>query len=164
MPKLVLRLRALKPMPGPDIVAPRHVVDLGGRSHSGPTPSPLARWSAVVASALDPCLLIDAHGRLISISAAAGELLGCGVDGTVGRPLLDLIDLLDFDTGASGPDYAQRLAPLVVLRPATGLVRSLLRVRHPAGGVRTVDAAAAPLHDAAGQVIGSLTLLARLGA
>jgi PAS domain-containing protein len=161
MQTLLLRLQPLAQAQGPEIVAPRHVVDLGARPRSASTP--LARWSAVVAAAQDPCLLLDRQGRVISMSGEAGELLGCGSAGTVGRRLLDLIDLLDFDTGASEPDYAERVAPLAVLRPGTGLIRSLLRVRHPVGGVRTVDAAAAPLHDGEGHLIGSLTLFALLG-
>ena len=162
MPKLVLRLHALPT--GILRETPRHVVDLGGRPRSGPTSTPLARWSAVVASAADPCLLLDAHGRVVSLSGAAGELLGCGTEGVSGRAFLPLIDLLDFDTGARDPDYALRVAPLAVLQPEAGLVRSLLRLRHPDGTVRTVDAAGSPLHDAAGQLIGSITLFSPLGA
>src|SRR4051794_7524093 len=162
MPKLVLRLRALPPA-RPEVVAPRHVVDLGGRAHLAPTPTPLARWSGVVATSHDPCLLLDGHARVVSLSAAAGELLGCGIEAVAGRPLLALIDLVDFDTGASAPDYAQRVAPLAVLRDGVGLIRSLIRVRHPAGALRTVDAAGAAVHDADGRVIGSVTLLAPLG-
>jgi PAS domain S-box-containing protein len=162
MAKLVLPLRRLPPS-RPHVLPPRHVVDLGGLGRPAPTPTPLARWSGVVATAHDPCLLLDLHGSIVSLSAAAGELLGCGIEAVAGRPLLALIDLVDFDTGASAPDYAQRVAPLAVLQDGVGLVRSLLRVRHADGTVRTVDAAGSPLHDADGQRIGSVTLLASLG-
>jgi len=163
MPKLVLRLHAL-PAVRPEVVAPRHVVDLAGRARSAPTPTPLARWSGVVATAHDPCVLLDANGRVVSLSPTAADLLGCGIEAVAGRPLLTLIDLVDFDTGASAPDYALRVAPLAVLQAGAGLVRSLLRVRHADGTVRTVDAAGSPLHDADGGLIGSITLLAPLGA
>jgi PAS domain-containing protein len=163
MPKLVLRLRAL-PTGTVRQTGPRHVVDLASRTRPTPTATPLARWSGVVATASDPCLLLDAQGRVVALSASAGELLGCGIEAVSGRPFLPLIDLLDFDTGASSPDYAQRVAPLAVLQPGAGLVRSLLRVRHPDGVVRTIDAAGSPVHDVDGRLVGSITLFSPLGA
>lgn len=165
MPKLVLRLHALPTGTLTDSAKPRHVVDLGDRDRHGPAPTPttLARWSRVTVTAHDPCLLLDAQGRVVSMSPSAGQLLGCDGDGVIGRHLLDLINLLDFDTGASAPAYAQRVAPLAVLEHGAGLVRNLMRLRHADGQVRTIDAAGAPLHDADGRLVGSLTLLARLG-
>jgi hypothetical protein len=71
-----------------------------------------------------------------------------------------VLDLVDFDTGASRPDYAPRIAPLAVLSPGSGLMRSLLRVRHKDGTRLTVDASSAPLHDARGTTIASVTFLA----
>jgi PAS domain-containing protein len=164
MPKLVLRLQALPSGTLKDSAAPRHVVDLGEHARPvAPTPTPLARWSRVTATSHDPCLLLDDQGRVVSISAAAGHLLGCGSEGVIGRHLLGLLDLLDFDTGASAPDYAQRVAPLAVLKEGAGLVRSLLRVRQLDDRPHTLDAAAAPLHDGDGRLVGSLTLFAPLG-
>ena len=165
MPKLLLRLHALPKGTLGDSAAPRHVVDLGDhpRAAAGLTPTTLARWSRVTATSHDPCLLLDGEGRVVSMSPTAAQLLGCGSDGVVGRQLLPLLDLLDFDTGASTADYAQRVAPLAVLKEGAGLVRSLLRVRHADGQVRTLDAAGAPLHDADGRLVGSLTLFAALG-
>lgn len=165
MPKLVLRLQALPKGSLGDSAAPRHIVDLGhgGRPAATPTPTTLARWSRVTATSHDPCLLLDDQGRAVSVSATAGLLLGCAGDGVMGRHLLAILDLVDFDTGASAPDYALRVAPLAVLEHGAGLVRSLLRVRHADGQVRTLDAAAAPLHDADGRLVGSLTHFAPLG-
>ena len=165
MPKLVFRLQALPTGTLADSAAPRHVVDLGERARSlaGPTPTTLARWSRVTATSHDPCLLLDDQGRVVSMSPSAGKLLGCPTEAVVGRHLLPLLDLLDFDTGASAPDYAHRVAPLAVLENGAGLVRSLLRVRHADGQVHTLDAAGAPLHDADGRLVGSLTLFSPLG-
>jgi PAS domain-containing protein len=165
MAKLVLPLRALPKGSLGDSAAPRHVVDLGDRDRhvATPTPTTLARWSRVTATSHDPCLLLDDQGRVVSISPSAARLLGCSGEGVIGRHLLPLLDLLDFDTGASGPDYASRVAPLAVLQEGAGLVRSLLRLRHADGRVQTLDAAGAPLHDADGRLVGSLTLFASLG-
>lgn len=166
MPKLILRLEPLAEDDGP---APtRHVVDLGDHGRAATTTTPLARWSASVASAHDPCLVIDPQGRVLSLSAAAAELLGCSDGGVIGRQLLDVIDVVDFESGGSSPEYATRVAPLAVLSAGGGggrgwgLMRSLLRVRHPDEQRVTVDASAAPLHDAHGDLIGSVTFLARV--
>lgn len=156
--KLILRLERL-PGTTPE-AASRHVVDLAdnGRTPAGSTP--LARWSASVAAAHDPCIVVDAQGQVLSVSASAAELLGCSDAGVIGRALVEVVDLVDFETGASRPDYATRVAPLAVLTNANGLMRSLLRVRHRDGTLVTVDASSAPLHDVRGEIIGSLTFLA----
>ena len=169
VPKLILRL---EPLPGADepIGSNRHLVDLddrgrsvdlGDRARGGQaTSTPLARWSASVAAAHDPCLVIDARGQVLSLSASAAELLGCSDAGVIGRQLLDVVDLVDFETGGSRPDYATRIAPVAVLTAGAGLMRSLLRVRHRDGSRLTIDASSAPLHDVQGEVVGSLTFLA----
>jgi hypothetical protein len=74
--------------------------------------------------------------------------------------LREVVDLVDFETGSSNPDYSGRIAPLAVLTNSNGLMRSLLRVRHRDGSRVTIDASAAPLHDVRGDIIGSLTFLA----
>jgi len=156
--KLIMRLEAL---PGSDESgAGRHIVDLGDRSRTPAASTPLARWSASVAAAHDPCLVVDTQGQVISLSASAADLLGCSDAGVIGRRLTDVIDLVDFETGASRPDYAARVAPLAVLANGNGLMRSLLRVRHRDGSRVTIDASSAPLHDVRSEIIGSLTFLA----
>ena len=158
MSKLIMRLEAL---PGSDESgAGRHIVDLGDRSRTPAASTPLARWSASVAAAHDPCLVVDTQGQVISLSASAADLLGCSDAGVIGRRLTDVIDLVDFETGASRPDYAARVAPLAVLANGNGLMRSLLRVRHRDASRVTIDASSAPLHDVRSEIIGSLTFLA----
>jgi PAS domain-containing protein len=160
--KIVLRLRPL-PSPQPPPAQSPHVVDLGDHARAAVASTSLSRWSAAVAAAHDPCLLLDREGRIISISASAAALLGCHDGVVVGRPLLDVVDVVDFETGASGPDYAVRIAPLAVLAPDAGIVRALLRVRLPGGARATIDTAAAPLRDARGEVLGSMAFLAAVG-
>jgi PAS domain S-box-containing protein len=158
MSKLIMRLERL---PGEEETSDtRHVVDLGDRSRAPAASTPLARWSASVAAAHDPCLVVDTQGQVISLSASAAELLGCSDAGVIGRRLIDVVDLVDFETGASRPDYAARVAPLAVLAHGNGLMRSLVRVRHRDGNRVTIDASSAPLHDVRGDIIGSVTFLA----
>jgi PAS domain-containing protein len=136
--RLVFRLHRIEPRPA------RHVVDLAAAAH-------------------DPCLVLDAQGHVISLSVSAAALLGLAEVGVVGRPLLTVVDLVDFETGASDPDYASRVAPLAVLAADFGLMRSLLRVRHDDGSTVTLDTSSAPLHDVNGAVVGSITFFSRLG-
>lgn len=158
MTKLILRLERLQDA---DAAAPtRHVVDLGDHTRAAAASTPLARWIATVAAAHDACLVLDAQGQIMSLSAGAAELLGCSDAGVIGRKLLEVIDLVDFETGHAAPDYATRIAPLAVLVPTSGLMRSLLRVRQHDGPPLTVDASAAPIHDARGETVGSFTFFA----
>ena len=159
MTKLILRLERLEDAEGTPAPS-RHVVDLGDHSRAPAASTPLARWIATVAAAHDPCVVLDDDGQVLSLSTGAAELLGCSDAGVIGRPLLDVIDLVDFDTGGSSPDYAARIAPLAVLVHGSGLMRSLLRVRQSDGTRLTVDASAAPIHDVRGEIVGSFTFLA----
>jgi PAS domain S-box-containing protein len=158
--RLILRLERLQDGAGRPT---RHVVDLG--EHARPAPpatgsgAPLARWVAAAAAAHDACLVLDVDGRIASLSSAGAEMLGCSDAGVIGRRLLDVLDLVDFDTGEMRPDYAARIAPLAVLAPGSGLMRSLIRVAR-SGDRITLDASAAPLHDAQGVTIGSFAFLA----
>jgi PAS domain-containing protein len=165
--KLILRLERLadatangSAAPALDAAAGRahHVVDLGDHVRAPAASTPLARWIATVAAAHDSCLVLDADAQVLSMSVSAAELLGC-TEGVIGRRLLDILDVVDFDTGRSAPDYAPRIAPMAVLTAGTGLMRSLLRIRH-GDTVVTVDASAAPIHDASGTTVGSFTFFA----
>jgi len=165
--KLVLRLERLDDDDATD-VAPEcdapperalHVVDLGDHERAPVASTPLARWIATVAAAHDPCLVLDPEAQVLSMSVSAAELLGC-TEGVIGRRLLDVVDVIDFDTGRPSPDYAHRIAPIGVLNTGTGLMRSLMRIRQSDGVSVTVDAAAAPIHDATGTTVGSFTFFA----
>ena len=167
MTKIILRLERLAEeaadgsAPALDTQADRglHIVDLGDHMRAPVASTPLARWIATVAAAHDPCLVLDPEGQVLSMSVSAAELLGC-TEGVIGRRLLDVIEVIDFDTGRPSPDYAHRIAPVAVLSTGTGLMRSLMRIRQRDGMPVTVDAAAAPIHDATGATVGSFTFFA----
>lgn len=116
-------------------------------------------WYAVVASAAEPCLLLDVHGLVGAVSASFVRLFGLGsAEQVVGRGLLeDLLDLVDFSplAGRLGAAELQRIPPLQSLRSG-GLARGLIRVR-VGGVVRTVDAVTVPV-----QPDGSLTFFAEV--
>jgi PAS domain S-box-containing protein len=119
----------------------------------------LAHWQAAAESSNDACLVLDARGAVVSASPAAIEALGATGQPVRGRRLLDVIDVVDLDTGASHPDYAVRITPLATLG-GRGLMRSLMRLRTPDGSLVTLDSTSAPLHDADGATIGSISFFA----
>ena len=106
--------------------------------------------------------MLDQAGTVVAASAQAAELLGeFGADQVVGHHLLDVVDLVDFHGGPAGAVYTDRLAPLLAMAGDV-LTRGLLRVRFPDDTTRTLDAVAAPLHDASGAVVGTVAFLASI--
>jgi PAS domain-containing protein len=139
-------------------VATRRTIDVAASERMA-TATPLSRWSAAVAAAHDACFVLDVNGVVISISVAGVGLLGCGDSAIIGHHILDVVKLVDLETGAPNPSYAPRITPLVVLE-GSGLARSLMRVRHPDNTVVTLDSSSAPIHDVSAQLLGSVTFLA----
>ena len=122
----------------------------------------LGPWSKLVEDSQEPCVVLDPSGAVVAASGAAAELLGeFGPDQLVGHHLLDVVNLVDFHGGPAGAVYVDRLAPLLALAGNT-LARGLLRVRSPDDSTRTLDAVAAPLHNAAGEVVGTIAFLAAI--
>jgi hypothetical protein len=167
LPSLILRL---EPLDGPDdpIVLPRLSSEAEGATtitlpvHAGdrePAASALDRWVSTVALSTDACLVLDSAGLVVAISGAALELLGVGSGPTGGHHVLDVVPLVDLETGEPNPEYAPRITPLVVLESG-GLARSLLRVRHEDDAIVTLDTSSASIHDIAGTLAGSITFIA----
>jgi hypothetical protein len=117
------------------------------------------RWTATVATAAEPCLVIDASATILAISVSCCELFGLGkpVD-TIGHPLMATLRLIDFTAGAAELDESDvdKIPPLLAIR-SERLARGLLRVvPSPGEPPLTVDAITTPLQHADG-VAGSLT-------
>lgn len=137
----------------------RQLVDLSDARGGGVAFTPLARWIAAVAASHDACVVLDADGHVLSVSPSASELLGTAASGVIGRRLLEVVEIVDFDYGGAA-DYAARIAPVAVLNEGSGLMRSLMRVRLRDGSRVTLDTSSAPVHDATGRTTGSVTFLA----
>ncbi|WP_229067374.1 PAS domain-containing protein [Actinoplanes sp. DH11] len=123
--------------------------------------SSVERWSATVAIADEPCLVIDTNGLILAVSPSGSELLGLGKPAeALGRRLGEAIQLIDFTAGA-GPleePEAEKIPPLLAVR-SERLARGLMRVAPVAGeSPLTVDAVATPLLTG-DRVGGSLTFL-----
>jgi PAS domain-containing protein len=135
----------------------RRVVGIADRGTSVPDAA-LEPWNIAVAASPDACLVLDADGLVVTLSDEAADLLGTGDESVVGRPMLEIVDVVDLDTGASSPEYAPRIPPLAALS-GPGLVRSMLRIRHYDDTLVAIDCAAAPIHDGVGEVAGSISFL-----
>ncbi|MCY1141290.1 PAS domain-containing protein [Actinoplanes sp. Pm04-4] len=119
----------------------------------------LERWTATVASATEPCLIIDTTTAIAAVSASASELLGLGKPPEVlGQPLGSVLHLIDFTAVAAELEEsdADKIPPLLALR-SERLARGLLRVvPEPGETPLTIDAIATPLFDNE-RVAGSMT-------
>ncbi|MBL7261471.1 hypothetical protein [Paractinoplanes lichenicola] len=119
----------------------------------------LERWTATVAVAPEPCLIIDTSTAIVAVSVSGGELLGVGKPPEViGKPLGSVLHLIDFTAtaGELEDSDADKIPPLLALRTER-LARGLLRVLPGPGETPlTVDAIATPLFDNE-RVAGSMT-------
>lgn len=111
---------------------------------AGPRGS-LAPWLSVVQHAVEPCLLVDAEGRLSAISSSAALLLATTPAAAAGRPLERVLTVVDFT--ARGLPAIDLVTALPVLRSLTHQVlsRGLFRVRGVTGSALTFDMVATPL-------------------
>jgi hypothetical protein len=117
------------------------------------------RWTATVATATEPCLIIDTSTVIQAVSASCSELLGLGKPPeAIGQPLGAVLHLLDFTASARELEDsdAEKIPPLLAIR-SERLARGLLRVVTESDETPlTVDAIATPLLDGE-RVVGSMT-------
>jgi PAS domain-containing protein len=119
-------------------------------------------WARLAAGSADLVVALDGGGRVLAVSPSAAQLIaGPGGDRVAGRHLLDVLDLVDFNpTPGDASMYADRIPPLLAIA-SNALSRGLLRVR-TRGRTVTLDAVAAPLHDASGALVGAVCFLTSL--
>lgn len=169
MPRLILPLEPLDPVAqtGDEVDVPRlqRTVEVPGQLHDEIVvpDAALEPWVAATLASVEGCLVVDTDGLVVAVSDQAGELLGFGDEPVVGRRLLEVIEVVDLDTGASEPEYAVRIPPLATLA-GSGLARSMLRIRHYDDTLVSIDATSSPVHAATGEVAGSMTFLRELRA
>jgi hypothetical protein len=121
----------------------------------------LDRWSAVVAGAVEPSLVIDSDAMIVAASESCCELFDFGPPASaIGRFLLDgVLRFVDFTAarGELAEDEIDKIAPLLALSSGR-LARGLIRVQCGPGDndICTADAIATPLWQGT-TVAGSLT-------
>jgi PAS domain-containing protein len=123
----------------------------------------VAGWARLAGRSADLVVVLDVSGRVLAVSPSAAELVGDPDSAAaVGRHLLDVLDLVDFNPMPGDASmYADRIPPLLALA-SNALSRGLLRIR-TGGRTETLDAIAAPVHDSSGALVGTVAFLARLG-
>jgi hypothetical protein len=120
----------------------------------------MQRWTAAVADADEPCLVVDDKGTIMALSMFGGRLLG--IDPVVAEQpdsFIYMLPLVDF-TAASAPlaDAELALIPPVLAVTSGRLARGLLRLKTNGSNACTLDVIATPLRDN-GLVVGSLSFL-----
>lgn len=99
----------------------------------------VGRWAATVRASEEACLLLDADGRLVALSAPAADLLDLRADAATGSLLAEQLSFVDFSLAAlPTPEASEDLPPLRALRSG-GLARGLVRRRRTSGALTTYD-------------------------
>lgn len=130
---------------------------------------PLQRWSAAVADANEPCLVLDADAVIVAASASCAEMLGLGKPAggpaaAEGRKLREAVyPMVDFTAARAELDENEtHMIPPLLAISSGRMARGLIRVACPdTGYVSTLDAIATPLVNGP-DIVGSLTFFARV--
>ena len=110
----------------------------------------VAAWAKRVTEAQENCLLVDDRGRVQALSRGCTLLLDAGSGDALGRPLRELVSLVDFSAaGVPVEDPENHLPPLKSLRSGT-MARGLVRLRLAADVVTTYDVVGVPLDGGVG--------------
>lgn len=105
----------------------------------------VAAWAERVTEAQETALLLNERGRVVAISTGAALALNLDAAACLGKPLLDLVVLVDFSaTGVPIEDPDVQLPPLKALRSRT-MARGLIRLRLGRGVLVTYDCVGVPL-------------------
>lgn len=143
---------------------PHVELSISEASPTDPGESTLTRWAVAVATAEEPCLVLDADKMIVAASVSCGELIGLGdPDAAAGLPLREAVGhLVDFTSERQALDDSEvgKIPPLLAITSGH-LARGLIRVSSPRHDATTLDAIATPLF-AGDTVVGSLTFFLRI--
>lgn len=116
----------------------------------------LAAWYQVALSAIgDAVLTTDPAGRLTYLNPMAETLTGWSAPEALGRPLQEVLVLRHQATHLPVEPLVSRV---IASGPSRGLARDCLLIGRD-GAERLVDDSAAPVHDAAGALVGVVLVL-----
>ena len=107
-------------------------------------------WSRRITEAQETAVLLNDRGRVLAMSTGAALALGLDAAQAIGRPLRELLVLVDFSaTGVPVEDPEVQLPPLKALRSGS-MARGLVRLRLPGDVLVTYDCVGVPLAGGAG--------------
>jgi hypothetical protein len=102
-------------------------------------------WTRRITEAQETALLLNNRGRVVAISTGAALALNLDAATAVGKPLMELLTLIDFSaTGVPVEDPDVQLPPLKALR-SQSMARGLVRLRLRGGVLATYDCVGVPL-------------------
>jgi hypothetical protein len=102
-------------------------------------------WSLRITEAQETALLLNSRGRVVAISTGAALALSLDAANAIGKPLRELLTLVDFSaTGVPVEDPDVQLPPLKALR-SQSMARGLVRLRLKGGVLATYDCVGVPL-------------------
>lgn len=105
----------------------------------------VAEWASQITRAQETALVINDRGRVVALSTGCALALNLDVTTCIGKPLLDLVVLVDFSqAGVPVEDPDVQLPPLKALRSGS-LARGLVRLRLGRGVLGTYDVVGVPL-------------------
>lgn len=110
----------------------------------------IAAWAERVTEAQETVLVLNDRGRVVAISTGAALALNLDLSSCLGRPLLELVTVVDFtETGVPVEDPDVQLPPLKALR-SQSMARGLVRLRLGQGVLTTYDCVGVPLAGGSG--------------
>jgi diguanylate cyclase (GGDEF)-like protein/PAS domain S-box-containing protein len=100
----------------------------------------------------DAVLCTDTPGRITYLNAVAEKLTGWSRNDAIGKPLAEVLRIVDSDTGKVAPDP---LKMAIQENRTVGLTENCILTR-PDGSESAIEDSSAPIHDRAGRVIGAV--------
>jgi diguanylate cyclase (GGDEF)-like protein/PAS domain S-box-containing protein len=121
-----------------------------------PAPPPLQVFA--MQSLAEAIVTTDADGRLVYLNPAAEKLLAVDKDQVAGKPLADVIGLLDQDDRKLLADPVREAVAANGANPHA-LSRRAVLIGKASGEERAIELAASPLRDDTGELVGAVILL-----
>jgi hypothetical protein len=110
----------------------------------------VGEWARRITEAQETCLLLDDRGRVVALSTGCALALNLDPVLALGRPLRELVCLVDFSaTGVPVEDPEIQLPPLKALR-SQAMARGLVRLRLGPSVLTTYDVVGVPLAGGVG--------------
>ena len=138
------------PGKGPSLLLPLLALPREELAAGEPYAGSVGEWAKRITEAQETCVLVDERGHVVALSRGCALLLDHGTSDAIGRPLRELVSIVDFSaTGVPVDEPEVHLPPLKALRSAA-MARGLVRLRLAADVAVTYDVVGVPLAGGVG--------------